>query len=289
MSTKTEAPLIDLLDASDAPAVAMPGGMGQVPAVQQGGQVSAAAPAQGPMANALAWMQAGGTIEQLRDMLALQKEWEAHEAKKAYTEAMAAFKKNPPEILKDKRVFFKGKEGATDTEYWHATLGNVAEKVIAGLAEHGFSHAWTPKREGDRIHVTCTLTHRLGHSESITMDGPLDVSGKKNPIQSAMSTTSYLSRYTLLLITGLAVKDAILPFDDDGNSAGEDVPDRNFPDVHPQLLQDARDAALGGSVAFDAFYQGLEEKWRRNLSPAMDSLKAAAKLADQPAAGAPKA
>jgi hypothetical protein len=211
MNTATEERTIDMLDATPASHAA--------PALRSNREVVSVAPSTGPMGNALAFLQAGGTIDQMRDILALQREWEAGEAKKAYVAAMAQFKKNPPKILKDKRVHFEAKNGGTSTEYWHATLGNVAEAIIEGLAEVGVSHSWKPERIGDRVHVTCTLTHAQGHSESISLDGPLDGSGNKNNIQQVASTTTYLSRYTLLMITGLAVKDEILP-DNDGGPAG---------------------------------------------------------------------
>ena len=183
-------------------------------------------PAAGPMSSALAFLRAGGTVAEMRDVLALQREWEAGEAKKAYVAAMADFKKSPPTILKDKHVRFDSKkEGSTTTDYWHATLGNVAEAIIEGLARVGISHSWKPERIGDRVHVSCTLTHAQGHSESIRLDGPLDSSGNKNAIQQMSSTTTYLSRYTLLMITGLAVKDEILPVDDGGAGGAGGVDD----------------------------------------------------------------
>ncbi|WP_159053648.1 ERF family protein [Variovorax sp. PMC12] len=211
MNTATEERTIDMLDAAPTTHSA--------PALTSRRDIAAAPASAGPMGNALAFLQAGGTIDQMRDILALQREWEAGEAKKAYVAAMAQFKKNPPKILKDKRVYFESKNGGTATDYWHATLGNVAEAIIEGLAEVGVSHSWKPERIGDRVHVTCTLTHAQGHSESISLDGPLDSSGTKNNIQQVASTTTYLSRYTLLMITGLAVKDEILP-DNDGGPGG---------------------------------------------------------------------
>ena len=44
----------------------------------------------------------------------------------------------------------------------------------------------------------------MGHSESTTLQSPPDASGGKNSIQAIGSAVTYLSRYTLLAITGLA-------------------------------------------------------------------------------------
>lgn len=149
-------------------------------------------------------------LDRLQKLMDMQLQWEANEARKAFTQAMVEFKQHPPEIIKDKLVAFSG------TEYMHATIGNVCDKVIAALAKVGISHKWEPTQSGADITVTCVLTHRLGHSERTTMSSMADNSGKKNGIQSIASTTTYLSRYSLLMACGLATKDQE---DDDGRGA----------------------------------------------------------------------
>lgn len=161
----------------------------------------------GPMANAIAALQAGMTIEHLKGIMELQEKFEANEARKAYVADMAAFKLNPPEIYKTKLVSFSG------TEYMHATIGDVAKAIVDALARHGFSHSWETRQADGMITVNCKITHRMGHSESTSMQSAPDVSGKKNSIQAIASAVSYLSRYTLLAACGLATMD--IP-DDDG-------------------------------------------------------------------------
>jgi hypothetical protein len=161
----------------------------------------------GPLAMAMQAMKAGMSIADMRGMLELQKDWEANEARKAYVQAMSEFKRSPPEIFKRKEVAFSG------TQYMHATLGDVTQAIMQALAEHGISHRWDTVQNGGQIVVTCILTHKLGHSESTTLEGAPDDSGKKNRIQQVASTVTYLQRYTLLAATGLATKDIE---DDDG-------------------------------------------------------------------------
>lgn len=167
-------------------------------------------------------MQTGATVADLRALYALKQEWDRDEARKAYHLALSDFKAEPLSISKDKLVSIKHKDGPGKTEYMHATLGNVVATIAPALGRHQLSHSWGVRREGDRVHVTCKLTHALGHSEEITLDGPLDSSGSKNNIQSLGSTITYLERYTLLAITGLATEDQQ---DDDGNSASYKVED----------------------------------------------------------------
>lgn len=177
------------------------------------------APLAGPMGMALQAMSMGMTVADLHGLLALQKDHEANEARKAYVADMAEFKRNPPEIWKDKQVGFGHKEGGGGTSYSHATLGNVCELIVAALAKHGFSHRWdTRQHSGGIIEVTCEITHRMGHSERTTMSAGADSSGKKNPIQQVASSITYLQRYTLLASTGMATKDGS---DDDGAGGAE--------------------------------------------------------------------
>lgn len=159
-------------------------------------------------------MQKGADIAQIEKFMDLQMKWEADQARKAFVSDMAEFKKSPPEIVKDKLVAFSG------TSYMHATLGNVTEAIVAGLAAHGFSHRWDTDQSGAQITVTCILTHKLGHSERTTLSGAKDDSGKKNQIQQMASTITYLQRYTLLAATGVATKDQS---DDDGAGAELDT------------------------------------------------------------------
>lgn len=152
-------------------------------------------------------LEGGADIEKLEHLMALQERYEANEARKAFVQAMAEFKKNPPEIFKRKNVSFG------DTSYMHATLGDVTAITVAALARCGFSHRWDIDQPDGQITVKCVLTHALGHSEATTLKAGADQSGKKNSIQAVASTVTYLQRYTLLSSCGLATQD--MP-DDDG-------------------------------------------------------------------------
>ena len=155
----------------------------------------------------------GLDVEKLESLLMLQQKWEANEARKAYTKAMAEFKADPPEILKDAHVRYENRTGDA-TEYDHATLGQVASAIGAALSKYGLSASWKTDQNGQVI-VTCTITHELGHSESTSLSAAADSSGGKNAIQAIGSTVTYLQRYTLLALTGIAAKGV----DDDGKGS----------------------------------------------------------------------
>lgn len=151
-------------------------------------------------------------IDKLAKLMDLQERWEKNEARKAFVVAMNAFKAEPPSILKNKHVHFDTQKGPTD--YDHATLDHVCDRVIGSLSKHGISHRWRIEQNGEWIKVTCILTHELGHSEETTLQGVADSSGNKNNIQAIGSTVTYLQRYTLLAACGLAAANT----DNDGGT-----------------------------------------------------------------------
>ncbi len=173
------------------------------------------APAITPMQMLQIAVDKGADLDQLQKLMDLQERYEKSEARKAYVASLAAFKQEPPKIQKGKTARFPTKTG--ETTYDYATLSAVTDAIAPALAEHGLSHGWATDQSEKGISVTCTLTHRDGHSESVTLAASADNSGSKNSIQAIGSTVTYLQRYTLLAITGLATED----MDDDGGDSEE--------------------------------------------------------------------
>lgn len=153
-------------------------------------------------------VQKGMDPDTIKSLMDLRDRYEAGEAKKAYVDAMAAFKANAPTVTKDRANAQYGSR--------YTSIGNLVNTINAALSEHGLSASWSIDQEKG-IKVTCTLTHRLGHSESTSMTGPLDTSGAKNPLQQVKSTVTYLKIATFEAIVGVASSDGNL--DDDGNGA----------------------------------------------------------------------
>lgn len=168
-----------------------------------------------PMQMVAIAVQQGADLAKIEKLMDLQARWEADRARKSFVAAMAAFKSEPLKILKSKQVNIPG--GA---KFAHATLADVVDGVVSALSKHGLSHKWELQQDGDRISVTCVLTHEAGHSERTTLSGLPDDSGKKNGIQQIASTVTYLERYTLMAACGLSAKD----MDDDGRGAGTQKP-----------------------------------------------------------------
>lgn len=183
-------------------------------------------------------MQKGYSPEIIEKMMALQERYEANEAKKAYYKAMSLFSQNAPEIVKDRQVSF----GVGKTSYTHASLANVTNTIRAELGKHGLSPKWVTKQNEGIIKVTCTITHEQGYSEETSLEAAPDTSGSKNSIQAVGSTITYLERYTLLALTGLATKD----MDNDGNGAISEpkvITEQQAIDLDKLLTNSGADAA----------------------------------------------
>ncbi len=177
----------------------------ELPAVQSDTQIATS-----PMAMIQQAVAKGASLEQIQMLMDLSDRFEQNQARKAYFEALAAFKADPPQVVKNMENKQFGSRYAS-IEAWLP--------VIEALGKHGLSSSWefgiTPDK---RMQVTCILRHSLGHCEKVTAEGPPDTSGKKNPLQEMKSTRTYLRIETLEAVTGLTSSGAAL--NDDGNSYG---------------------------------------------------------------------
>lgn len=156
-------------------------------------------------------------ISEIRELLAVKKEWEADEARKAFNAAFARFKAEAVQVYKTTVI----KDGPLKGKR-HANLFDVVVASTVPLAKHGLSTAWKlTKDEPNLMEVTCVLKHSAGHSESVSMAAAPDTGPGRNAIQARGSAKSYLERYTLMAILGLAATEQD---DDDGGGAGNAEP-----------------------------------------------------------------
>lgn len=183
-------------------------------------------------------------------LLELKERWDASEAKRAFAAAKVAFKRNPPDILKNKHVSYN------QTEYDHATHDEVTGKISERLAEYGFTHEWKMVQSQNSITVKCILTHVAGHQEEVELTSQHDGSGGKNSIQAISSANTYLQRYTLLAVTGMSTREMGIN-DDDGRGT---EPAKPIPDGVKESLEAA--AMQGGRVHLQNAFRELSEQTR---------------------------
>jgi len=159
--------------------------------------------------------------ETLRELMALGREWEAAEARKAFFKALAAAKEELPASLpRTGSASFAGKApGSGHVDYSYVEFGRALEVISPILARHGLALSQaTEQPEQHGCNVTTHLTHELGHRESVTIRAPLDDTGRKNTIQQIGSTLTYCARYGTFQLLGLAA--APDPGGDDATQEG---------------------------------------------------------------------
>ena len=147
----------------------------------------------------------GADMALIDKFMEMQERWDIRNARKAFDEAIAAAK---AEI----KPIHRNATGHNSKRY--ADFAAIAEAIDQILSKHGLHYRFRTT-QNERISVTCILSHKAGHSEETTLSGPADQTGNKNAIQAIGSTQTYLQRYTLVSMLGLAASN-----DDDGKAAG---------------------------------------------------------------------
>ena len=219
-------------------------------------------------------------IEKLNALLDMKIKWDAEQERKAkeaaaeqarkeFTAAMVEFKKLVPAILKDKHVEFNTSKGVTS--YDHATIGAVCDAIIPALAQAGLTHSWEPKQENGRIFVTCTLSHPGGHTKSVALNSAPEDSGTKNAIQAVASAITYLERYTLLLVCGVATGG--MPDDDGARTGAPIAASQSKPEIKLPPDEYARNPETGEPVIDSATGEQVRVsyvQWADNLRAVCD-------------------
>jgi hypothetical protein len=151
-------------------------------------------------------VEANADVEKIGKLMELQIRWEQQKAQKTYVAAMARFRTCCPSI-------FKTKNGHNSK---YAPLSEIVDGIKDAEMQCGLDHTWRTEQSDKDIKVSCRVTHLDGHYEETSLIAAPDGSGSKNAIQAIGSTVSYLQRYTLCALLGIATQD----MDNDGNGNG---------------------------------------------------------------------
>jgi hypothetical protein len=150
----------------------------------------------------------GKSPEILRELLAVRREWEQDEARKAFHLAIAEFQKRAPIVEKGDKAY--------DKQY--ARMDRIWRAVRPITSELGLSVTWQicELKDNGVCHVEGNLGHAHGHSVRLAMDIPIpDLIKGQNKAQQLGSAFTYAQRYAFCASLGIVTGD-----DDDGNGAG---------------------------------------------------------------------
>lgn len=199
-------------------------------------------------------------VDKLDKLLSVKERWDAQQAKREFDSAMSLFHSKAPTIERKA----KGHNGK------YAKLHHAIETIQPIMRECGLSHSWRTTQNDNLVTVTCIVTHVGGHSEQTSLSSAPDTSGGKNSIQAIASAVSYLERYTLFAILGLASAE----FDDDGQrtSAGPTISDEQLVELRDEL--DAAGRTEADYLRF-AKLNSLDELPAKNFAAAVRDIRAA--------------
>lgn len=167
----------------------------------------------------------GKSPEVLRELLAVRREWDADQARKAYHLAIAEFQKRAPIIEKGDKAY--------DKQY--ARMDRIWRAVRPITSELGLSVTWQvcELKDAGVCHVEGNLGHAQGHSVRLAMDIPIpDLIKGQNKAQQLGSAFTYAQRYAFCAALGIVTGE-----DDDGRGAGSFVTEEQAKEI--ALLIDA--------------------------------------------------
>ena len=198
-----------------------------------------------------------GTIEKLMD---LQDRAHKKQAEEAFKCDFALMQQEMPRIEKKKKVQFG------QTKYAYAPLEDIAEQIAQTLARYGFSYHFEQQHQGELIKVVCVLSHPLGYERRNEMVSEKLSAKQMNNIQAQAAAVTYMRRYTLTGVLGLATAD-------------EDIDARLGDKAQPQSKSGALQNAL------EQYDEGIKLAWEKlhsaetkpELDAARDLIKAVKK------------
>lgn len=192
----------------------------------------------------------------------------ARVAKMEYLAAMTKFQEMAPDMLKNRKVDYTTKgENSTTVKYNFQDLGNIISLIRKPLSECGLSYRWEQIEQNGKIIVTCIVSHVGGHVErGMPLDGDADKSGNKQGLHAKASTITYLQRYTLKGILGLASTET----DDDGQRGNGTGTPSTLKPLKPNQLEPTLAKVRSGEWTLDMIEKNciLSPEYRAKIEEA---------------------
>jgi hypothetical protein len=175
----------------------------------------------------------------LRELLQVREQWEAGEARKLYSQAIADFQSRCPIIEKGDKAHNKQ----------YAAMDRIWRTIRPLLDETGLSIVWTVNQLTEYgLHIEGEIRHKAGHAVPISYDLPMpDKVTGQNAAQQMGSASSYAKRYATCAALGIVTGE-----DDDGLAAGTSYVTKEQGDELTSILATLadRDGALAAMLEF---------------------------------------
>jgi hypothetical protein len=150
-------------------------------------------------------------VAKLAELLRIQREIIAREARLQFTRAMSAVQGEMQPVLRNAR------NDQTSSRY--ATLEAIDAAIRPVYARHGFCLSFNSEpMDGSNVRVVCEVSHHGRHSKEYRLDAALDLLGpqgkaNKTPLHGLGSSLSYIRRYLTCMIFNVVLTNE----DNDGN------------------------------------------------------------------------
>lgn len=160
------------------------------------------------------------SVDKLERMFALAERMQTDQRRTAFMAALARLQDVLPQIAKSGVIL--GKDGSARSRF--AKIEDIDNQIRPLCSAEGFSFSFDSRTLMNAngvavsIEYVGTLHHREGHSETKTLNLPVDNHPSRNAVQSIGSTTSYARRYLLGMHLNLVTRDE----DDDGSNGGNE-------------------------------------------------------------------
>ena len=158
----------------------------------------------------------GASAEVMEKLFALRAKIKAEQAREAFMQALADFQSEAKTIDKTKKVM--NKDGRT-VRYQYAPLEAIIAQIRGSLAKNGLSYTWDVKNDSGAITAVCSITHRLGYSQSSEFKIPIDTEGYMTAPQKVASALTFAKRYSLCNALGISTGEE----DTDANDVGKEA------------------------------------------------------------------
>lgn len=174
-------------------------------------------------------------VERIDKLLTMQREAIEWQAKMMYQKAIADLQAELPSVERKAR----------GNNSMYAKFEHIVEGIKPAMAMHGFSITHRIKSclpesgSQGKVTVTAVLSHSMGHSETLSLDLPIDDTGNKNSVQGVGSTIEYGRRYTTNALLGIATHGA----DNDGGSPRNQGGGKQLTQKQVKRIVDAINAA----------------------------------------------
>lgn len=228
-------------------------------------------------------------IERLERLMAMEIRWREMQEEDRKRDRVLAFRADFVGLSGEGIVVPKTKhvDRGRAGSFEQAEFDEVKLRLSGPCAKHNFGFRFDQKFTAKRLMVDgveqdtpwvtvwCFLDHGLGHSEVIELEGPPGDLPANTVVQNQQATATYLKRVSLLAITGTATGD-----EDDEAKLKKQAKGIAKTDLVDELRDAGRAASLEGLKHLTAWWGGLTNKDRADLSKDFAGMRKAAMAAD---------